>query len=197
MSAPARRGFHCAVLAAGGSRRLGRPKQLVPVGDVPLVRHVVGRACASHADRVAVIVGAHAADVSRVLDGLPVDILENAGWHEGMASSIRLATEWAKERRADALVLALGDQPGLTPYHLDRIATEGLERASAVGSAYDGIVGVPAFFDARLFGRLLSLKGDRGASSLLAEVGASAVPWPAGALDVDTEFDVLRLHAKG
>jgi xanthine dehydrogenase accessory factor len=162
-----------------------------------LARRVVGRACASRADCVAVVIGAYAADVGRALDGLSVDILENVGWQEGLASSIRLATLWAKEQRAGALVLALVDQPGLTPDHLDRIAAEGGGGAVAVGSAYGGIVGVPAFFDASLFTRLMSLKGDRGASSLLAEVGASAIPWPAGVIDIDTESDVLRLGAEG
>jgi molybdenum cofactor cytidylyltransferase len=163
---------------------------------MPLVRHVVVRACASQALRVAVVVGAYAAEVGRALDGLSVDILENAGWQEGLASSIRVATRWAKEGGADGLLLALADQPGLTACHLNRVAAQGRDGAFAVGSAYGDVVGVPAYFDARLFARLLSLGGDRGASSILAEVGASAVPWPAGAMDIDTETDVLRLRTE-
>jgi len=187
--------WDCAVLAAGASRRLGRPKQLLPVGGRTLVRHVVERACASRAARVAVVVGAHALAVRAALDGAAVTVLENPEWEEGLASSIRAAARWAAGRRAAALAIVLADQPEITPHHLNRLAAEHGAGAAAAGSAYRGVLGVPAVFDAALFPALLALSGDRGAAALLAETRAATVPWPAGAVDIDTEADVVRLRA--
>jgi CTP:molybdopterin cytidylyltransferase MocA len=190
-----RKRWACAVLAAGGSRRLGRPKQLVPFRGRPLVRHVAEQACAAGCDEVAVVVGAHRDAIAAALDGLPVRVLENDGWSEGVASSIRLAAGWAAESGMDAVGIALADQPGITAGHLARLAAAHHAGARRVGSAYSGIIGVPAVFDARDFRRLVTLEGDRGAAAILAgrgdrdghDDGATvAVPWPDGALDVDT-----------
>jgi CTP:molybdopterin cytidylyltransferase MocA len=186
----------CAVLAAGGSRRLGRPKQLVPFRGRPLVRHVVEQACAAGCEEVAVVVGAHARPIADALEGLPVRLLVNRAWEEGVASSIRVATTWARDEGLDALAFALADQPGLSASHLDRLATAHREGAARVASAYGGAVGVPALFDARYFDRLMALHGDRGAARLLGEHDdrpAVAIPWPEGAIDVDTPSDLERL----
>jgi molybdenum cofactor cytidylyltransferase len=125
-----------------------------------------------------------------------VRILENHGWEEGVASSIRVATTWARGFDAGALAFALADQPGLSASHLGRLADAHGAGASCVASAHEGIVGVPALFDARYFGRLLALEGDRGAAALLGEGddrSSVVIPWPEGAVDVDTPGDLDRL----
>jgi xanthine/CO dehydrogenase XdhC/CoxF family maturation factor/CTP:molybdopterin cytidylyltransferase MocA len=181
----------CAVLAAGASRRLGRPKQLALVSGIPLVRHVAERVRASSADAVAVIVGAHAPAVRAVLEGTAV--IDNDAWDEGLASSIRSAAAWARATNASALVLTLGDQPRIDAAHVDRLIAAWREGALAAGSAYGDTLGVPAIFDASLFDDLLALRGDRGAGALLRERAAAAIDWPDGAVDVDTPRDVEAL----
>jgi CTP:molybdopterin cytidylyltransferase MocA len=168
---------------------------------------VAEQACAAGCDHVAVVVGGDATRDATVdaiveaLDGLPVRILENRGWSEGVASSVRLATAWAAELGVGALGLALADQPGITAGHLARLAEAHGRGARRAGSAYDGIVGVPAVFDVADFDRLRALEGDRGAAVLFRRGGHDragdaatvAVPWPEGALDVDTPSDLERL----
>src|ERR1700753_3978297 len=108
----------CAVLAAGGSVRLGTPKQLLAFnGSSTLVHWAAECACSSSASRVAVVVGARSADITASVADLPLEILEGTEWREGMAASIRTAALWAIDRGAGALMLCVCDQPFLTTRH--------------------------------------------------------------------------------
>jgi molybdenum cofactor cytidylyltransferase len=192
---PARAGEAvCAVLAAGASSRLRRPKQLVDFRGKPLLRHVVDAVGASSCAALAVVLGARANEIASVLEGALLAILPNDDWAQGIASSIRLATRWASSRGASALVLVLADQPLIDAAHVDRLVAAWRGGASVAASAYDGVLGVPAVLDATLFPDLLALEGDRGVARIL-RVCADAVgiPWPDGDLDVDTDADVLAL----
>lgn len=165
---------------------MGKPKQLLPFRGATLVRAVAAEACASTCARVAVVVGAYAARVVEALDGLPVAIVPNGGWSEGLAASIRAAATWAQRADYDALVLAACDQPHLAAEHVDRLIAHHRERGGAVASHYAGAAGVPALFPARDFPKLLALAGDVGARHVLASAQPELVDWPPGACDVDT-----------
>jgi CTP:molybdopterin cytidylyltransferase MocA len=183
------------LLAAGGSSRLGRPKQLVGIAGRPLVRAMAEQALASRCRPVRVILGSQAEAIVGALAGLSVSLTINDDWREGIASSIRAGIAAARAERWSAAVVMLGDQPGVLARHLDRL-TEAYEAgARAVASRYAGRLGVPALFDASLFDALSALQGDRGAKSILARTpGVFAVDFPEGVLDVDTESDVARLR---
>lgn len=168
-----------AILAAGESKRLGRPKQLELVDGEALLRRTARIALAARVARVAVVLGAYRDRVEPALAGLDVEVLDNAGWSEGMASSLRVAAAWASPY--DALLVCVCDQPDLTTDHLDALVARAGERA--VASGYAGTVGVPAIFPRAMFPALAALTGDRGARGLLGD--ALVVPWEAGARDVD------------
>jgi CTP:molybdopterin cytidylyltransferase MocA len=177
----------CAILAAGGSQRLGHPKQLVLHRGQPLVRLAAQCAWQSRAAACSVVVGAHANAVRAGLGGLPVEVIHNADWAEGVASSLRAATAWAVESSCEALLLALCDQPHLTAKHLDRLIAEYELGARPVASRYAGKNAVPALFPARYFAYLARLRGDAGASRLLnGGAPVTSVPWSEGEFDVDT-----------
>ncbi len=176
-----------AVLAAGASMRLGRPKQLIALDGEPLVRRAARLARASSCTEVAVVLGAHADAIAPTLDGLGVEVLENPLWPEGMGSSVRAAVGWALAECAQALLLVVCDQPRLTTAHLDAL----IAHRGRVGSSYLGVVGVPALFPAVDFPALAMVRGDRGARTLLA--GAASIDWPDGAIDVDTDDDLAKL----
>ncbi|MFZ5895087.1 MAG: nucleotidyltransferase family protein [Myxococcota bacterium] len=176
------------VLAAGASRRLGVPKQLLKVNGVTFVRHAAECALRG-AERVAVVVGCHSSAVRNSLRGLDVELVENLFWSEGIASSIRLAVSWARIQQCEALLLLLSDQPYLQPQHLERLCARYRLHGTAVASAYASTVGAPALLPASCYDALSRLEGDQGASRILREMPRlERVEWPAGALDVDTEL---------
>jgi len=184
------------VMAAGESRRLGTPKQLLPYHGRSLLEVVASVACAAPVARVAVVLGARAPEIAPCLSSLNVDILVNDAWQVGMATSVRCATSWALARQAAALVLVTGDQPHLDTAHLRALVAAHRASGGPVASFYDGVRGVPAVFPRAFFPRLLELRGDRGAATLLRGVAAVAeVPWPAGAFDIDERADIARLAA--
>jgi xanthine/CO dehydrogenase XdhC/CoxF family maturation factor/CTP:molybdopterin cytidylyltransferase MocA len=189
------------ILAAGGSRRLGRPKQLVEIEGQSLVRRAAETALSAGSGSVHVVVGAEIDRVRTALDGLPVELVVNEAWREGVASSIRAAIE-AIERRdrpVETLTLMLCDQPGVDADVLRRLLDAyRMTRAPVVASRYPEGPGVPALFHAELFSALKSLDGDVGARQLIRHLDREVVTIPFAVLgDVDTAEDVARLVGEG
>jgi CTP:molybdopterin cytidylyltransferase MocA len=184
------------ILAAGGSRRLGRPKQLVAIAGKPLIRRAAEAALSSGSGSVHVVAGAEVAGVHAALDGLPVDVVINEAWSEGMASSIRAAIEAIerRERPVESLILMLCDQPGVSADVLRRLLDAyRATRAPVVASRYPEGPGVPALFHADLFPALKTLHGDVGARQLIRHLDREVVTIPLTLPDdVDTPEDVLR-----
>lgn len=193
MSDPAR--VAILILAAGGSARLGRPKQLVPFGGRPLVLHAAECALAAALGPVWVVLGAHADAVGAALAALPVRTQGHPGWATGLGGSIAAGTAAILRDPAgppEGILLMLCDQPGLSPAHLQALATAWQSAPSGMAaSGYGGARGVPALLGAQHFPALLALKGPQGAKPLLAR--AAELPFPAGGWDVDTPEDLLRL----
>ena len=157
------------ILAAGFSRRLGHPKQLVLFdGETLLARaaRIAREAC----DDVVVVTRPEFA----ALEGVRVVINENA--EEGIASSIRLGVAACD----DAVLLMLCDQPHVTASHLRAMIAA---NAPLVATGYAGVTGVPALFGSQYRDALLALRGDRGAQGLLG--GAVVIACEAAAIDVD------------
>lgn len=177
------------VLAAGGSRRLGHPKQLLLHDGRSLVRRTVEAALAAGCAPVVVVLGAHPEAVRAALAGLDVAFSVNPRWRDGMASSIRCGVErLSAEEGVRAALLLVCDQPRLTAAVLGRLIAEFDGAAGRrVACRYADTVGVPALFERSLFGELLGLTGDRGAKALLQAdpERLRVVPWPEGELDVD------------
>lgn len=184
-----------AILAAGASRRLGEPKQLVRLHDQPLIRRVADIAAAVGGADLAVVVGAEAERVKAALQGVACDCLDNAAWSDGIASSIQVAVRWAQLRELSALMLLACDQARLTAEHVLQLWAA-WERAPLVPAAseYAQTLGVPAIFPSSYYPALLSLSGDRGAAKLLKAGAVTRVPWPDGAVDLDTPEDLARLR---
>jgi molybdenum cofactor cytidylyltransferase len=186
------------LLAAGGSTRLGRSKQLVTHRGRTLLRAAAEALVAAGCEPVIVVLGADAARLRDELAGLDVRVAVNEGWTGGIATSIRRGVETLLdlEADADALLLAPCDQPRLTGEVLRRlIAAHDGSAEGCVACAYAGTVGVPALFGSAWFDRLARLAGDRGAKALLLDAGDRLVrvPWPDGAVDVDRPSDLDAL----
>ena len=189
------------ILAAGGSRRLGRPKQLVEIEGQPLVRRAAEAALAAGAGSVHVVVGAEVVRVRAALEALPVELVINDAWREGVASSIRAAIESIEQRElpVETLILMLCDQPGVSADILRRLLdTYRATRAPVVASRYPEGPGVPALFSSELFPALKTLAGDVGARQLIRHLDRDVVTIPfAMSDDVDTPEDVARYAVEG
>ena len=188
------------LLAAGGSFRMGAPKQLLVFRGRTLLRRAAEAAAASGCHPVVVVLGAHAARLSREIADLPVRVAHNGAWRTGMGSSIRtgLHALISAEVAVDAVVITVCDQP-FCDASVIRMLVEGHGGGERriVTASYAGVHGVPALFDGTLFPQLLALDGQEGARRVLEAYRGEILPIPfaPGAVDVDTPADLARLHA--
>ena len=181
------------VLAAGLSRRMARPKLLLPVaGGKPLVRLALERVLNAGLDDVVVVLGAEADLVAAALDGLGARRVINPRYADGQSTSLRAGLD-ALSPDAEAVVVALGDQPLPDPGLIGRMiaALRASGRPIVVPRYRDGR-GNPVLFAAALFDELRAITGDQGGRTVIArdpsrvaEVTVDAAMPP----DVDTPAD--------
>ncbi|MBB6093161.1 molybdenum cofactor cytidylyltransferase [Povalibacter uvarum] len=187
--------LHVLVLAAGASTRLGQPKQSVKLGGRPVLHGVVSAAVSLAGHAVTVVLGAHAAELSRLLAHSPASVIVNRHWEEGLASSIRHGIG-ALPSAADAVLILLGDQVAVTADDLKRLAAAWKEQDGVIAAAtYDQHVGVPAIFPRLFFNELGDLRGDQGARRVIERNNFRLVrvPMPNAAIDLDTPEDLAAL----
>jgi molybdenum cofactor cytidylyltransferase len=179
------------VLAAGGSRRLGEPKQLLRYGSLTLLDHVLETARACEFDQLVVAIGGGSERLRAEVDLSGATVVENPEYGSGCSSSIA-AGLGVVDPRAGALVLMLGDQPGVTAATVRALIAGRGEGARMAVCRYDDGRGHPLAFGREMFGDLGELHGDKAVWKLMDRLGDEVVevgvPGPIPR-DVDTRED--------
>jgi molybdenum cofactor cytidylyltransferase len=185
------------VLAAGGSRRLGAPKQLLPYGGTTLLGASLAAARRCPFDQLVLTLGASADEIGPTVDLSGVVVVRNEEHATGCSSSIKAALR-VIEPEADGLVLLLGDQPEVQPAAVVRLVSEAGQSTLGI-CRYDDGLGHPLWFHRRVFADLDELHGDKAVWKLIESgrypVTEVAIPGPLP-LDVDTWDDYDALLAR-
>jgi CTP:molybdopterin cytidylyltransferase MocA len=189
------------VLAAGASRRLGQPKQLLMHGGETLLMRAVRLANQAGATPVLTILGANIEAIRDSVGLVPNSIpVINDKWEQGISTSIYAGLKSLNEvapNAPGALILSC-DQPRLGADHLRTLIQTFLAQSepTIVASTYSDVVGIPAVFPRLAFPHLLALRGDKGARALLIDPPCPliAIPFPGGEVDIDRPEDLKQLE---
>lgn len=191
-----------AILAAGMSTRLGRPKQLLPLAGRPMVEHVARRARASKADRCFAVIGAARDAMENLLEHTLDEIVINEVYPKGQGSSIATAVRYLIGTddlfgTCDAVVFVLADQPGVETHAIDAVIDAWHSGAGIAMAKYSDRPGHPVLFDRQYWTELMKLNGDEGGRAVITshedEVRYVPVAGPSPP-DVDTDMDWRRLQ---
>lgn len=193
-----RTGVGIVLLAAGRASRMGEGaghKLLADFDGIPLVRRMAERARASTASKVVVVTGYRNGEITKALDGLQIDLIENPDFATGMASSLKTGVRALGPDVAGIMVL-LADMPAVTSTHLDTLISAFSENeGAAIIRASDGDHrGNPVILPVALMPDINKLEGDVGARALIESSGYPVIDMDIGAsarLDVDTPDAVI------
>jgi molybdenum cofactor cytidylyltransferase len=198
------RGRHVAaiVLAAGRSTRMGAVNKLIAeIGGKPLVRIAAEQALASHAEPVIVVTGHQREKVEAALAGLPVKLVHNPDYTEGLGTSLKAGIA-VVPADADGAIVCLGDMPQVDAALIDKlIAAFDPERgALVVVPSIEGRRGNPVVWSRRFFHDLMQIQGDIGARHLIGNYAEAVVEVPvageAALIDVDTPESFSAVKAE-
>lgn len=204
---------HCVIiLAAGQSRRLGQPKQLLKIKDQSLLRHMAQLALATTPVNVSVVVPKTCPEIGQSLEGLAVDLVANPTPETGMALSLSLAIDAMKAKLVDSstallpdpAVFIIGvDQVRLTSAHLQQLLTQyqACEHTLVTASQYAGVIGLPLVVRwSQLLAWQSQLSGDKGLRKLiraLPDSSYSTIDFPELAYDIDTPQQYKEARQQG
>jgi CTP:molybdopterin cytidylyltransferase MocA len=184
------------LLAAGGSRRFGAPKQLARIGGESLLRRAARVALAAAPAGCVVVLGARASRLARELEGLPIRAVVNRRWQSGLGGSLAVGIAALPADARAALVL-LADQVAVGPADLQLLCAAWRAAPTAIIAARCGrIIGPPAIFPRRYFPELHRLRGDQGARDLLRDGTRRvvALELAAASADIDRPRDLPRVR---
>ena len=186
------------ILAAGGSSRFGRAKQLIPFRGKSLVHRIIDAACEAGCSPVVVVIRSDDEKLRRELDRAGVVTVENQQWQCGIGSSIRCGIRGLTDHspEVEATVLLVCDQPAVDVRVIQRlIALRETSGKSIVASSYADTLGVPALFTRSVFEELLLLSDKAGAKSIVLRSSerVASLSFPEGQIDIDTREDWEKL----
>ncbi len=184
------------ILAAGGSSRMGKPKQLLPFGQDTLLTHAIRTAQKVEGTDVCVVIGAESETIEKSLNKLHVRTIVNSNWQEGIGSSIAVGIREIGASKYHGALILLADQPAVDEAHLTKLLQAFDNNPTRIiATAYPINVGVPALFGHEHFQALMGLSGDQGAQKILKQSDPIVIEPPSYFDDIDTPEDHARCVA--
>ncbi len=186
------------ILAAGTSRRMGKPKQLLPYKGKSLLEHAVQVAKDSKVGKVILVLGANHEMILENMQTDQMSVCINTDWKQGISSSIIQGLNALLEinPELDGVIIMTGDQPFVNADLLQNLILKHEQsNIPIIASQYKDTIGSPAFFQNDFFPQLLALEGDIGARKIIKknENQVVSVHFTKGGIDVDTPEDYERL----
>jgi len=184
------------LLAAGESKRMGKPKQLMPLGRTSILEQTIDNYLNSEVNEVIVVLGHRAEEAKRIMAARPVKLAINPNYQQGMSTSIIAGLNMV-DSRARAVVIALGDQPFIDSQTLNRLIDEFYNHDKGIAiPVYRGRRGHPVIFAIRYKGELLELKGDIGGREIIDRHPDDVLEVPVNCegiyIDIDTNKQLLE-----
>lgn len=188
------------VLAAGGSRRLGQPKQLLQRDGETLLHRAARLASATHPQRLLIVLGAHRQEMRAAIADIDAEIVINTQWESGLGSSLRLAARHLAQHPGSTLILGC-DQPALALDHLAFLLQMAATTASGcAATAHQHRPGIPAVVSPALLARTTTLEGDHGLGAALRALPTDSIALldaPELARDIDDAGDLEAAMTAG
>jgi molybdenum cofactor cytidylyltransferase len=178
------------VLAAGQSKRMGKLKQLMPLGKSTILEQTLANLLGAKVTDVVVVLGYRAEEVMKRMSGRPVKIVVNPVYRQGMGTSIAAGLKFV-DSQAPAVMLALGDQPYVDSPTINRLLDEFARSDKGIAiPTYKGQRGHPLIFARKYQAQLARLKGDIGGREIIRENPGDVLEVPVDCegviIDIDT-----------
>ena len=186
------------ILAAGASRRMGRPKQLLPYRGQTLLGHIIQCVLVSSCSPVIVVLGAHADKITPTIEHFSIEIVNNSDWLQGMSSSIQCGLNYLRDRFIEGVIFLACDQPFISTEIIEQLINLHTQSDKPIiASQYGEIIGVPALFARSVCPELMQLKGDVGAKSIIQKNRdrVATIKFNGGEIDLDTLAEYQQLIA--
>ncbi len=180
------------ILAAGASSRMGMPKQLLMIEGKTLIKRVSEMAIDTLCHPVVVVLGANKAPIRKEIEKIPLTIIENQKWEDGMSSSMKmgLVGAYMTEKEIDAVIFLTVDMPFVSTKLINDMIEKAIENPDSqiVACSYSKQLGIPVLFKRSLFNDLIELKGDEGAKKIVLKNKdkTTIIDFPEGKFDLDT-----------
>jgi molybdenum cofactor cytidylyltransferase len=183
------------ILAAGESKRMGVPKQILPIFGVPMLKYLIDEVLDTEAHPVPVVVGANKTKIVPLLENIPIGIIDNPDWQTGMGSSIKMGLVGAYliTKGFDGLIFMTSDMPFVNAVIINKLIETAREfpNKTIIASKYGRTMGVPVLYKKERFEDILDMKPEHGAKQFFNKYPEEiiSVDFDLGAVDLDTKED--------
>lgn len=184
------------ILAAGGSSRLGRPKQLLDWFGKPFVKQLVDIAHHMKLNPVVVVTGSSYEAIEKAVEEENIIIARNEDWQKGQSSSMQVGCNAFQSQQTDAFIIFLCDQPQVSQELIEKMLLEAQrEDIDIVATSVNGKICPPTLFKTKCLDGIMTLQGDQGGRALFNQYNTQELEWHDDRLlqDTDTEEDYIKL----